>query len=190
MYRHQVLFVYADDIFIRRIFDEFTAGLFASASIVGKVLIWLTLTLLGVYFPKFVQSRGKSSLKKLVLQMSGLVIVAEIFGQLGIYLIGKPLFVFLFGAKFVPAFAFVPSYFFSVMPMLFCIIFISLATALERGITLIYIHLFSYYVGFLLINFNSIEEYLNYIFLLNSAFAIMYFYSFRKELLIKRKIKI
>lgn len=180
-------FVYADDIFIRRIFDEYTAGLFASASIVGKILIWLTMTLIGVYFPKFVQSRGDSSLKKFILQMSGLIVIAEICGQLGIFLIGKPLFMLLFGTKFESAFAFLPSYFFSVMPMLFNIIFISVATAIEKGIILIYTHLLCFYLGFLVFNFYSVRDYLEYIFLINLAFTITYFYSFRKELLVKNR---
>ncbi len=57
-------FLYADTIFVKRIFDEQTAGLYSAVSIVGKVLLWFVLTILGVYFPKFVHSKKTESFKK------------------------------------------------------------------------------------------------------------------------------
>ncbi|MCX7988632.1 MAG: hypothetical protein N2647_04250, partial [Thermodesulfovibrio sp.] len=180
-------FVYADDIFIRRIFDEYTAGLFASVSIAGKILVWLTLTLLGVYFPKFVQSKESSSLKKFILQMFGLVLIAEIAGQLAILLVGKPLFLLLFGVKFEPAFEFLSYYLIAVLPLLFGMIFISIATAMERGIFLIYLHLLCFYLGFLVFRFSGVMDYLNYIFVLNGIFVLIYAWFFRKEILFNNR---
>ncbi|MDI1472805.1 MAG: hypothetical protein QMD43_00575 [Thermodesulfovibrio sp.] len=173
-------FVYADDIFIRRIFDEHTAGLFASVSIVGKVLVWFTLAMLGIYFPKFVHSKGTEGLKKFILQMVGIIIIAQIIGQIFIFIVGKPLFLLLFGKKFELAVPFLPYYFFSVLPLLFSLVFISLATAFEKYIYLIYIHLLCFYIGFILLKFSSIFDYLTYIFCLNGAFVLLYFWVLSK----------
>jgi len=175
-------FVYADDIFIRRIFDEQTAGLFASVSIVGKVLIWFTLAMLGVYFPKFVHSKGTDGLKKFILQMVGIILIAQVLSQIVIFIVGKPLFLLLFGEKFESAVPFLPYYFFSVLPLLFSLVFISLATAFEKYFYLIYIHLLCFYTGFILLKFISIFEYFTYIFCLNSAFVLLYFWVLRKLL--------
>ncbi len=148
-------FVYEDDIFIKRIFNEHTAGLFASVSIVGKVLVWLTITLLGVYSPKFVAVKERGGLKKFIFQMFGLIILAELGAQIVIFLIGRYLFLLLLGTKFETAFQFLPNYFFAALPLLFAIVFISIATAIERGFLLIYIHLFCFYVGFLVLSFKG-----------------------------------
>lgn len=176
-------FVYADDIFIRRIFDEYTAGLFASVSIVGKVLVWLTLTFLGVYFPKFVEAKGRSNLKKFIFQMFGLIVLAELGAQIVVFLVGKPLFLLLFGTKFEGAFQFLSYYLLAVLPLLFAIVFISIATAVERGFFLIYLHLFCFYLGFLIFSFKGINDYLNYIFMLNTIFVLTYLSFFRKNFL-------
>jgi len=173
-------FVYADDIFIRRIFDEHTAGLFASVSIVGKVLVWFTLAMLGVYFPKFVHSKGTEGLKKFILQMMGIILMAQILGQIVIFIVGEPLFLLLFGKKFVQAVPLLPYYFFSVLPLLFSLVFISLATAFEKYFYLIYIHLLCFYTGFILLKFSSIFDYLTYIFCLNGAFVLLYFWVVKK----------
>ncbi len=172
-------FVYADDIFIRRIFDEYTAGLYASVSIVGKVLLWFTLTMLGVYFPKFVESKHSLNFKKFVGQIIGIVLLAEIIGQIGIFFIGKPLFLLLFGKKFEGALIFLPSYLFFILPLLFSIVLISLATALEKGMLFIYFHLFFFYLGFIFLKFKSINDYLHYIFLLNAFFVLLYLWKLK-----------
>ncbi|GLI54052.1 oligosaccharide flippase family protein [Thermodesulfovibrio yellowstonii] len=174
-------FVYADDIFIRRIFDWHTAGLFASVSIVGKVLVWLTITILGVYFPEFVKLKNSGKFKNVIFQMFGIVVLAEILAQLVIFITGKPLFLLLFGYKFEPAVQFLPYYFWAILPLLFNIVFISIATALERGFYLIYLHLIFYYSGFILISFNSVYDYFKYIFLINLIFFTIYACFFRKD---------
>lgn len=174
-------FVYADDIFLRRIFDWHTAGLFASVSIIGKVLVWLTITILGVYFPEFVKFKASRKLKNIVLQILGIVILAEILAQIVIFIAGKSLFLLLFGYKFESAVQFLPYYFGAILPLLFNIVFISIATALERGFYLIYLHLICYYSGFFLIPFSSVYDYFKYIFLMNLIFFIIYIWFFKKE---------
>ncbi len=179
-------FVYADNIFIKRIFDEYTAGLFASASIVGKILVWFILTLLGVYFPKFVKYKMKPHFTKFVIQMIGLAILTEIIGQIIVVIVGKQLFLLLFGNKFEPAFKFLPLYLFALFPLLLNMIFFSIATALEKGILLIGFHLFVFYIGFILIKFFDIMGYLQYIFTINAIFLVFYFFFFKKDIFCKK----
>lgn len=179
-------FVYADNIFITRIFDEYTAGLFASASIVGKILLWFILTLLGVYFPKFVQYKMKPHFTNFVIQMIGLAILTEIIGQIIVLIVGKQLFLLLFGNKFEPAFKFLPLYLFALFPLLLNMIFFSMATALEKGIFLIGFHLFVFYMGFILIEFFDIMSYLQYIFTINAIFLVFYFFFFKKDIFCKK----
>lgn len=181
------LFVYADDIFIRRIFDSHTAGLFASASIIGKILIWFSLSILAIYFPKFVHSKTSSALKKFALQMFGIVLITEFGAQVVFFIIGKPLFLMLFGSKFEPALQFIPYYFLAILPLIIDMIFISLATAVEKGLTLIYIHLIVFYSLFIFLSFSSIFDYLEYIFSINLFFFFLYLWMFKKEIFITNK---
>ncbi|MCS7203732.1 MAG: oligosaccharide flippase family protein [Thermodesulfovibrio sp.] len=180
-------FVYADDIFIRRVFDESTAGLFASASIVGKVLIWLTLTLLGVYFPKFVRYKETSEIKRFFLQMVGLIFLIELLSQFVLLTIGEFLFLALFGEKFKEAVLYLPYYFLSVLPLLLTLLFISIFTALEKGFFLIYFHLLVYYLGFIVLSFTSVFSYIKYIFVVNLIFCFIYF-TLLKAVFLKGKL--
>ncbi|GAQ95663.1 hypothetical protein TAGGR_3136 [Thermodesulfovibrio aggregans] len=175
-------FLYADTIFVKRIFDEQTAGLYSAVSIVGKVLLWFVLTILGVYFPKFVHSKKTESFKKFVLQMFGIVIISQVAAQIICFLIGEPLFLMLFGSKFEPALKFLPIYFISLLPLLFNMVFISIAIALERGFHIIYAHLLFFYSGFLVLPLKNISDYLAYIFGINGIFVLLYFLNFKKEL--------
>lgn len=173
-------FIYGDSIFIKRFFDEHTAGLFASVSVVGKVMIWFILTMLGVYFPKFVQTKESASFKKFVWQMFAIVVLSEAGAQLACFIIGKPLFLLLFGVKFESALKFLPFYLIALLPLLFSIVFISIATALERFVYIIYIHLICFYAGFFFFSFTEIFDYLMYIFCINGFFVLLYFWIFKK----------
>jgi len=181
------LFVYADDIFIRRIFDSHTAGLFASASIIGKILIWFSLSILAIYFPKFVHSKTSSALKKFALQMFGIVLITELGAQVVFFIIGKPLFLILFGSKFEPALQFIPYYFLAILPLIIDMIFISLATAVEKGLTLIYIHLIVFYSLFIFLLFSSIFDIWN-IFFNQSIFSFYIYGCLKKKFLLLTKI--
>lgn len=178
-------FIYADTFFIRKIFDEHTAGLFASVSIVGKVLVWFTITILGVYFPKFVEARGSPGLKKLILQILGIIILTQVGSQILLFIAGKPLFLMLFGSRFESATIYLPYYFFAILPLLLNIVFISIATATEKGFYLIYLHLIFYYTGFLFVSFSSVYDYFKYIFLLNLFFSIAYICFLKIKILAK-----
>ncbi|GAB6184469.1 lipopolysaccharide biosynthesis protein [Thermodesulfovibrio hydrogeniphilus] len=175
-------FIYADDIFIRRVFEPHVAGYFASFSVVGKAFIWLCLTIAGVYFPKFVAFKKSLRLKSFVLQILGIIVLLEIFAQIGVIIVGKPLFLMLFGQKFEPAFQFLPYYLIVILPLVFCLIFISIATAVEKGIWLIYLNLCTYLSGFVIIKFSSVGDYLLYIAFLNCIFLIIYLALFRRIL--------
>ncbi|GAB5045958.1 oligosaccharide flippase family protein [Thermodesulfovibrio sp. TK110] len=175
-------FIYADNIFIKRVFDEHTAGLYSAVSIVGKVLVWFILTILSVYFPKFVQAKNSAVFKKLVFSLLGIVILSEVIAQTACFLIGKPLFLLLFGAKFEPALNFLPLYFIAILPLLFSIVFISMAVALERYFYMIYMHLCLFYGGFIILPLRSISDYLAYIFCINAFFVLLYFLSFKRAL--------
>ncbi len=168
-------FTYADDLFIRRVFDEHTAGLFASASIVGKAFIWLSLTLFSVFFPKLIEKRNEpKEFKRLSLYALVLVVAIFLVGDLLVLLIGEPIFLFLFGEKFLQAFEYLPLYVIAVLPLTLSLIFIGISVSAERNLKLIYLHIFSFYAGFLLVEFGSVEDYMSYIFVLNASFLILY----------------
>ncbi len=168
-------FTYADDIFIRRIFDEHTAGLFASVSIVGKAFIWLSMTLFGVFFPRLIAVKENVD-KFRKFSLLAVLMITSIFllGDLLLILIGERIFLFLFGDKFHEAFDYLPYYVISVYPLSISLAFIGISVAVERNLKLIYLHLFAFYTGFLLLDFDGIQDYMLYIFILNSTFSVIY----------------
>ncbi|MGC8853238.1 MAG: oligosaccharide flippase family protein, partial [Hydrogenobacter sp.] len=175
-------FVYADDLFIRRIFEPSVAGLYASVSLVGKVFIWLILTFMTVFFPKFVMYSQKeelviSFLKKVLLLVFSVFILFEV----SLIFVGKYLFVLLFSEKFLPAFTYLPFYLFAVFILTLTLVFIYLLTALGTKLWLPYLHLFTYYTGFLVIPFGSVWWYMFYIFFLNLCFLLLYALSIRSR---------
>lgn len=167
-------FVYADDIFIRRIFDSHTAGLFASVSIVGKVLVWFTLTLLGVYFPKFVEAKHSKKAIHLLFQFILIILLSFVCAELIIFILGKPLFLMLFGKAFFNAYGMLGYYVVANLPMLVALTFIAFFTATERALGLIYLHLIVYYGGFIVFPFVNMMNYFYYIFTVNTIFVIIY----------------
>ncbi|MCS7285199.1 MAG: hypothetical protein NZ527_05715, partial [Hydrogenobacter thermophilus] len=169
------LFIYADDLFIRRIFDPSTAGLYASVSVVGKAFIWLVMTLMGVFFPEFVKHRHNAYLlKKLFLKSCLLIILLFLLAEFSVLIFGKKVFVLLFSSKFLPAFSLLPVYILCIMPLILALVFVFLLTALSRNLLLIYLHIFTYYAGFLILPFEDVNSYMLYIFLVNSSFALLY----------------
>jgi O-antigen/teichoic acid export membrane protein len=177
-----VFFVYADDLFIRRIFDPHTAGLYASVSLVGKVFIWLIITLMSVLFPRFVmyaQKREKvgSLLRRALFWCFFVFIVFEV----SLIFVGKYLFVLLFSEKFLTAFTYLPFYLSAVLFLTFTLIFIYLLTAFGKHIWLPYLHLFLYYGGFLSLDFKNVWWYIFYIFSINLCFLPLYALSIRNR---------
>jgi len=178
-------FIYADDLFIRRIFSPETAGIYASVSAVGKFLLWSVVALMDVYFPKFVEFRMDRSLRKYLVQIFTIAILFELLFQALVALFGKSLFNLIFGSEFVSAYDYLPKYLISILSLIFVQIFISLATALERGIHIVYLNLIFFYGGFFVFNFSSIEDYLLYVFAVNFIFVLFYLYSFKNLIFIR-----
>lgn len=175
-------FVYADDLFIRRIFEPSVAGLYASVSLIGKVFIWLILTFMTVFFPKFVMYAQKEKLMiNFLKRVLFLVFSAFIFFEVSLIFVGKYLFVFLFSEKFLPAFTYLPFYLFAVFFLALTFVFIYLLTALGIRLWLPYLHLFVYYAGFLILPFESVWWYMFYIFFLNLCFLPLYALSIRNR---------
>jgi O-antigen/teichoic acid export membrane protein len=173
-------FIYADDIFIRRIFSPETAGIYASVSAFGKFLLWSVVALMDVYFPKFVESKMDRSLRKYLFQIFAVAFFLEILFQTLVAITGKSLFNLVFGSAFISAYEYVPKYLISILSLIFVLIFVSLATSLERGIIIVYLNLICFYGGFFIIDFSSIEDYLFYLFAVNFIFVLFYLYSFRQ----------
>ena len=182
-------FVYLDDIFIKRIFSPETAGYYASASILGKALIWFSITLFSVFFPKIVGSENEKKFKELCLKAIGLVCMIFIFAEIMILIFGKKFFILLFGTKFEQGFKILPYYVIAVLPLTISTIFIGINTAKEKYLKIIYLQLISFLSGFLILPFGSIGNYLSYIFILNFIFVLIYSYFifFKKTMPLTRK---
>jgi len=176
-------FVYMDDIFIKRIFPPDIAGYYASASILGKALIWFSITLFSVFFPKIVAAKEIKEFKSLCWKIILLIIGIFLLSDLTVVIAGKKFFLMLFGDKFKSGFAILPFYIISVLPLTISTVFIGINTAKERYLKIIYFQLILYFSGFILINFKTVFSYLFYIFLLNLLFVLIYFYNtfFSKE---------
>ncbi len=168
-------FIYLDNIFVKKMFPS-EAGYYASVSVVGKVLVWLSVSLFSVFFPRIVSE--KENFRKTGIK--ALISVAFIFlsSEILIPLIGKPIFLFLFGKQYKTGFELLPFYIICMFPLSVSVIFIGINTGIERNIWLIYLHLISYTAGFILFDFRDISEYIFYIFILNLTFCIIYFCCF------------
>lgn len=176
-------FIYSDDLLIRRIFPPDTAGVYASVSVFGKFLLWSVLALMEVYFPKFVASKRDGTLRKYLIQFFSIAIFFELLFQFFTALTGRYLFNLVFGNEFIIAYEYLPKYLLSVLSLIFVLIFINLATALEKGIQIVYSNLICFYGGLFIIKFSSIEEYLLYLFAVNFCFVLIYLYFFRNLIL-------
>jgi len=168
-------FIYADDLFIRRIFDGYTAGLYASVSLLGKAFLWFILTFTSVFFPKFIKYKEKPTYLKFYLYRAiGIIFILFFVVEISILFIGKPIFITLFSEKFIPAYQFLPFYFVSVLPIGLSFIFISLFTATNYRFKIVYLHLIIYYFGFLILPLKNINQYMLYIFSINTILLIIY----------------
>ncbi|MGC9081069.1 lipopolysaccharide biosynthesis protein [Sulfurihydrogenibium sp.] len=173
------LFVYADDLFIKRVFEPVLAGYFASASIVGKAYIWFILTIFSVVFVKITEN--KKDYRKYIYYFLGFVIFSFLSAEIVIYFVGEKFFILLFGSKFAKAFSILPIYLVTIIPLLINVILYFMNVSLEKTFLGMYIHLIAYYLGFVLIKFQSIEDYLIYIFTLNLLFMFINLYVFLKQ---------
>ncbi|MEZ0323494.1 MAG: oligosaccharide flippase family protein [Hydrogenothermaceae bacterium] len=173
------LFIYADDIFIRRIFDSKTAGLYASASIVGKAFTWFCITIFSVYFIKIV--KDSTAYKNLVFRYFVFILSVSLLTEILILTFGKEIFTFLFGYKFINAFDYLKVYIPSNIPLILSVAIITANISIEKLTKYVYLHLFCYYAGFLVFDFITPYHYLLYIFLLNSIFLSIYCFKIFKN---------
>jgi len=172
-------FIFADDLFIRRIFSPDTAGLYASVSVVGKFLLWSVVALMEVFFPKFVEMKNDISLRRYLLQIFAISVFFEFLFQLLFLLFGKSFFLLIYGESFAPAYDYVPQYLFSILPFIFVLIFVNLCTAIEKGILIVYLNLILFYSGFFIFNFTTVKDYLLYLFAIHSVFVVIYLCFYR-----------
>lgn len=168
-------FIYADDMFIRRIFDEHTAGIFASISVLGKAVILFCMTLFSVFFPKIVEHKDSRKFVSYSVKIFLIVILILFISEIMVFAAGKHLYLLLFGDKYIEGFAFAPYYILAIVPLVLSLMLIGIFTAIEKFLKIIYLHLISYYAGFGILSFGNISTYILYIFAIHFAFMLVYF---------------
>lgn len=166
------LFIYADDIFIKRVFDQKLAGLYASASVVGKAFIWFCITIFSMFFVKII--KDIKSYKNILFNYLVYTFILFAVVESLILLIGKPVFILLFGNSFYEALSIFYVYIPFNLPLIFVVVMIATNIALEILTKYVYIHLLIYYLGFIFIKFSSVYDYLLYIFSVNFLFFLIY----------------
>lgn len=181
--------VYADTLFIRRIFDSYTAGIFSSISIFGKAVALFCISAFTVLFPVFVKFKESDKRKLYILLIKALIFLTFYFiiVELVIFLCGKEIYNIAFGKKFSIGFSYLWIYIASMYPLTLSILFINVLTAIQKFISVIYIHLFlvyglfmffmiikpvsvyHYIISYLILNFMCMLTYITYIFKINDA---------------------
>lgn len=178
------LLIYADGMFIKKIFSPEIAGLYASATILGKAVLMFVVTLFSVFFPELVKIKEKmefgSQFTKFALKIIFIITLIYVLSLFGIMLIGKPLFLFLFGNKYSSGFTFLLPYVIATYPIALSVFFINIYTALHKNIKIIYLHLFSYYLMLFIISFTKLNviHYITIIGWANFLFVLLYAYYF------------
>jgi len=156
------MFIYADDIFIRRIFDEHTAGLYASVSVLGKAFIFLMLTSFSVFFPKIVKYRGTSEFSSHIRKLFLLYLFLGVSAVSFCAVFGSKIFMILFGEKFSGGAWLLVPYFIAVVPLVIHITFINIFISFEKGLKYVFASIALYYSGFIFLRI-GIVYYVGYI---------------------------
>ena len=173
--------VYLDSIFIKKMFDPTTAGLYAAFSVLGKAVLFLCLTLNTVFFPEFISLRSNiNKLFKMTIKSNFLVFAIFILSIVGVSLSGKELFLIVFGAKYTMAFKYLPYYLLALLPLTLNIYFMSIFTALEKHLIIMYANFLIYLCGFVFLRFKTIDQYFLYIGITNLIFYLFYLGLFTK----------
>jgi len=173
--------VYLDSIFIKKMFDPTTAGLYAAFSVLGKAVLFLCLTLNTVFFPEFISLRSNiNKLFKMTIKSNFLVFAIFILSIIGVSLSGKELFLIVFGAKYTMAFKYLPYYLLALLPLALNIYFMSIFTALEKHLIIMYANFLIYLCGFVFLHFKTIDQYFLYIGITNLIFYLFYLGLFTK----------
>lgn len=165
-------FIYADDMFIRRVFDMETAGLYSSVSILGKAFTWILILSYYVFAPVLIKERGgvlfKKYFAKLVLLYIALGVIAVIF----LKFVGLWFFTKLFGDKFVSAYPYLIPYIIATLPMALHVCVVNIFIAFEKHMLYIYSAIAVYSAGFLIVN-HSVESYIVYYGITNTIFFMV-----------------
>ena len=176
--------IYADGMFIKKIFSPEMAGLYASATILGKVVLMFVITLFSVFFPELVKRKERGgfdiTFKKFSLNIAFIITTIYLVSIVGIILIGKPLYIFLFGERYLKGFSFLLPYVIATYPLALSVLFINIFTVLHKNIKIIYSHLIFYYFILFLVSFThlSVKKYIFIIGVANLFFVFIYTYLF------------
>ncbi len=172
--------IYADSLFIRRIFDPHTAGVFASVAVLGKAVIWFCVSLFGVLFPRMVRIKDNMvNFRRFSMWALIWITLFYLVVEVGIFLFGKEVFLLLFGSKFESGFSYLAPYVASTYPLSLDILLINAFTALRANLPFIYAHLFVYYamlLGFAVTRAVSLTGYMVLCALLNLLFLLVYLF--------------
>ncbi len=173
--------IYLDSVFIKKTLDPTIAGLYASFSVLGKAVLLLCLTLNSVFFPEFVfLKKDFRKMVKVVRKSNLLVSLIFVLSILGVLLFGKAIFALVFGKQYVSAFKYLPYYLGALLPLTLNVYFMSIFTALEKYLFLLYANFLSYLLGFLFLPLKTINQYLLYVGIINLIFYLLYLFLFIK----------
>jgi len=171
------LIIYADSLFIRKIFDPYYAGIFASTSILGKGIIGFCTSCFSVFFPKFVKLRF-SNFKNFFIRSFLFVCIFYLAVEALFLFFGKIIFLSLFGKEFFEGTKYLCTYINFTFTVTLSILAINAFTVLRKKIYLIYTHLFVYYLScasFIYFSKATITSYIWCLSAVNIAFLICYF---------------
>ena len=176
--------IYADSLFIRKIFDPHCAGIFASVSILGKGIINFCISCFSVFFPKFVKLRF-SNFKSFFMRSFLFVCIFYLAIEVLFLFFGKIIFLSLFGKEFFEGTKYLCAYIGFTFTIALSILAINAFTALKKKIYLIYMHLFIYYLScaaFIYISKVAITSYILCLSAVNLVFLTSYFLAFSAEI--------
>lgn len=80
-----VLFYSVDVIIAKILFDDYTAGAYATASILGKIIVWLSVPIGKAMFPLSAESKNDTNKKNKVLVTTLIILSCLIIGMLGTF---------------------------------------------------------------------------------------------------------
>ncbi len=85
-------------------FDGVEAGIYAAASVLGKAVLWLPALVAQLVFPSLAQSSDSLDRTRYLMRRSAALVLAISTLSVGsLYLLGEPLFRFLYGDRYVAA---------------------------------------------------------------------------------------
>ena len=128
-----ILLTNGDMLLVKAFFQDREAGLYSSAMVIGKIVMYVSTAVVATMFPAVAQRANmkqdtKILLKKALLYGGGVAIICALL----LVLMGKPLIGVFFGKKYLEAFSIVPSVCFYVVPLTFVTILMNYLLALNK----------------------------------------------------------